>query len=150
MIELIPILPSLKENLAFVNNPDCADTLQMTIDFYKVVGYNPPWIGYYARSDNILVGSAAFKGKPINNKVEIAYGTMSRYRNKGIGTEICKSLVLLAQSIDPHVTITARTLPQENYSTKILKKNDFKLLGMVWDKEDGNVWEWEYEGKHST
>ena len=150
MIELIPILPSIEENSAFAYNPDCADTLQMSIDFYKVVGYSPPWICYYAHVDDLLVGGAAFKGKPVDNKVEIAYGTLPQYRNKGIGSEICRHLVLLSQTTDPSVIITARTLPEENYSTKILKKNNFNLLGEVWDKEDGNVWEWLYQDKHRT
>jgi RimJ/RimL family protein N-acetyltransferase len=150
MIEFIPILPSIEENSAFANNPDCADTLQMCIDYYKVIGYNPPWICYYAHLDGALVGSAAFKGKPVDNKIEIAYGTLPRFRNKGIGAAICKHLVLLARSTDPNVIITARTLPQENYSTKILRKNNFKFLGEVLDKEDGKVWEWLYREQNSA
>jgi hypothetical protein len=35
-------------------------------------------------------------------------------------------------------------LPEENFSTKILKKNGFKFSGVVNDAEDGDVWEWIY------
>jgi len=35
-------------------------------------------------------------------------------------------------------------LPEESYSTRILKKNGFVHLGTIWDDDDGDVWEWEY------
>ena len=144
MIELVPIQPTLKDNTEFNSNPDCVDTLNVCIEYYKKIGFNVPWICYYARKDAELVGSAAFKGVPVDNKVEIAYGTIERFRSKGIGKEICKALVDLALKTDPSVIITARTLPDNNHSTKILERNGFKLLGMIWDNDDGDVWEWEY------
>ena len=93
------------------------------------------------------VGSAAFKGPPKDGVVEIAYGTFEPYRQTGIGTEICKLLVELALKTDPAIRITARTLPQQNFSTKILETNGFEFSGMVNDPEDGDVWEWVYKKK---
>ena len=144
---LLPIKQTLEENETFGNNPLCNETLGMCIEFYKKVGFNPPWICYYVKENNQLVGSAAFKGRPINNTVEISYGTMEHYRQQGIGTKICKQLVELSLATDPSVRITARTLPEKNYSTRILEKNNFVLLGFVNDPEDGEVWEWEFEKK---
>ena len=144
MIELVPIQPTFEANTEFNSIPDCADTLNVCIEYYKTIGFNVPWICYYARRDMELVGSAAFKGGPVDNKVEIAYGTIERFRSKGIGKEICRALVELALKTDPSVIITARTLPENGHSTKILERNGFKLLGMIWDKDDGDVWEWEY------
>jgi len=143
-MNLLPIYQTLEQNSAFANNPLCIESLNMCIEFYKRVGFNPPWICYYVKENGELIGNAAFKGKPINNTVEIAYGTMEAYRQKGVGTRICKQLVELSLATDPSVRITARTLPENNYSTKILQKNNFILLGTVNDPEDGNVWEWEY------
>jgi len=117
----------------------------MCIGFYKKVGFSPPWICYYVEDDGKIVGSAAFKGQPINNTVEISYGTFEKHQQKGIGTRICKQLVELSLATDPSVRITARTLPQKNYSTRILEKNKFVLLGFVTDPEDGEVWEWEFK-----
>ena len=117
----------------------------MTIDFYKKIGFVPPWIGYYVEQNDDLVGCAAFKGQPVNGTVEIAYGTFEQYRKQGIGTEICKHLVGLSLKTDPFVRITARTLPEENFSTRILKKNNFIFTGTVNDTEDGEVWEWLYK-----
>ena len=144
-MNLLPIKRTLEENEAFANNPLCKETLGMCIEFYKRVGFNPPWICYYAEENGELMGSAAFKGRPVNNRVEIAYGTFENQRQKGIGTKICQRLVELSLATDPSIRITARTLPEHNYSTKILEKNKFILLGIVNDPEDGDVWEWEYK-----
>ncbi len=141
-MELIPIKETLEENKEFISNPLCIETIQMTIDFYKKVGFVQPWIGYYAKENGEFVGSAGFKGKPINGIIEIAYGTLEQYRKQGIGTAICKLLVHLSLQTDPSLKITARTLPEENFSTKILKKNNFIFIGTVNDVEDGEVWEW--------
>jgi RimJ/RimL family protein N-acetyltransferase len=142
-MNLIPIKPTLEENETFVNNPLCKESLGMCIEFYKKVGFTPPWICYYVEENDELIGNAAFKGKPINNSVEIAYGTMEDHRQKGVGTRICKHLVELSLATDPSVRITARTLLENNFSTIILRKNNFVLLGTVNDPEDGEVWEWE-------
>ncbi|HJS53382.1 MAG TPA: GNAT family protein [Chitinophagaceae bacterium] len=142
---LLPIKQTLEENDAFAIDPLCNETLAMCIEFYKRVGFNAPWICYYAEENDELVGSAAFKGKPVNNTVEISYGTMEKHRQQGVGTRICRQLVELSLATDPSVRITARTLPENNYSTRILEKNNFVFIGTVDDPEDGEVWEWEYK-----
>ena len=144
---LLPIKETMKENEVFAMNPLCNESLSMCIDFYKRVGFDPPWICYYAEENGELIGNAAFKGRPINNTVEISYGTMESHRQRGIGTRICKQLVELSLATDASVRITARTLPEKNYSTRILEKNNFVLLGFVTDPDDGEVWEWEYKKK---
>jgi [ribosomal protein S5]-alanine N-acetyltransferase len=141
-MELVPVKETLDENEEFVNNPLCHETIYMTIEFYKKVGFVKPWIGYYAKQNGDLVGAAGFKGQPINGTVEIAYGTFEKCRKQGIGTEICKELVNLSLKTDSSIKITARTLPEENFSTRILRKNNFIFIGTVNDQEDGEVWEW--------
>jgi [ribosomal protein S5]-alanine N-acetyltransferase len=142
---LLPIKENIEENDEFERNPLCQESLAMSINFYKSVGYCPPWIGYYAMLNDQLVGCAAFKGRPVDGKVEIAYATFEMHQHKGVGTKICKQLVDLSLKTDPSVIITARTLPEKNFSTRILEKNDFKLNGVVNDLDDGDVWEWEYQ-----
>jgi RimJ/RimL family protein N-acetyltransferase len=144
MLKLHPIFYTLEENYEFINVPECQEALVPTIEYYRAIGYCPPWIGYFASEDNILVGSAGIKGRPKNNKIEIAYGTFPQHREKGIGTAICRELVLLALQTNPTVIVTARTFEDKNFSARILEKNNFKLLGTVWDEDDGNVWEWQY------
>lgn len=145
-MNLLPILPSLAENTDFLNHPDAEPLVPMTVEFFNKIGYAPPWIGYFAQRNDQLVGSAAFKGAPKNGQVEIAYGVFPAYQQQGIGTKICHQLIQLAVNYDPTVTVTARTLPEENYSTQILRKNGFVYTGVIWDDDDGDVWEWVYKG----
>lgn len=144
-MKLVPIKQTIEENQEFVEHPDCRETVHMSIGFYKRIGYKPPWIGYYAKIDDRYVGSCGFKGGPREGKVEIAYSTFPQYRRKGYAAEMCRQLVKLAEHEDPQVVVTARTLLQENYSTKILQKNNFVLVGTVRDDEDGDVWEWKHK-----
>jgi ribosomal-protein-alanine N-acetyltransferase len=146
-MELVPVYEHIEENADLADDPLLTESLMMSIDFYKRVGFSPPWICYYARQNGELVGCAGIKGKPVNGTIEIAYGTFDKFRNQGVGTEICKILVDLSMNTDLSIRITARTLPEHNFSTRILKKNDFLYIGTVNDPEDGEVWEWEYQKK---
>ncbi|MFO7257297.1 MAG: GNAT family N-acetyltransferase [Bacteroidota bacterium] len=144
MITLVPIARRMEDNTAFAAVPDCAEILAMNVQYYDMIGYRPPWIGYFAEDNGIFKGSGGFKGAPFKGRVEIAYSTFAQFRHQGIGTAICRKLVELARAADPTVIIAARTLPDNNYSTRILRKNGFVLKGMVYDKDDGDVWEWHY------
>jgi ribosomal-protein-alanine N-acetyltransferase len=106
-MKLHPIHKELESNTEFATNPYCQDTLYANLDFYKKVGFNPPWISYYARIGGELVGTCAYKGKPVNNIIEIAYGTFEHWRQKGIATKMCKALIDLALATDDSVKITA-------------------------------------------
>ena len=141
---LLPIDTDQTKNERFKENPECVSILNVYPDFYQRVGYNKPWIGYFVTIDrDEIVGAGGYKGKPREGKVEIAYGTFKRYEGQGIGTEICRQLVLLSQNTDPAIRITARTLQDGYASIKILKKNGFECSGIVHDEEDGEVLEWE-------
>jgi RimJ/RimL family protein N-acetyltransferase len=145
-VELHLIQPTLEQNARFLSRLDSTEVLDMTVKYYARIGYSLPWVGYFAIIDDAIVGSAGFKGRPVQGKVEIAYGTEPAFQNRGIGSEICMLLVNIARTTDPAVTITARTLRKESYSTKILRKNNFIKKGTVVDPDDGKVWEWEYAG----
>lgn len=145
-MKLIPITNSLEENSSFLEAQDCPPIIEAMMDYYQKIGYNFPWVGYFAIDENgIPVGTGGFKGVPNNGKIEIAYHTFGRHEGKGIGTAICKELVSIAQNSNPSVLITARTLPVESPSCSILRKNGFTNLGVVIDPEDGEVFEWVIE-----
>ncbi len=145
-IQLIPIDQDESHYASFSKNTDCQEILKVYPDYYKRVGFNPPWIGYMVERDNKFIGCGGFKGKPKDSKIEIAYAAFKKYEGQGIGTEICRQLVLLSVKTDPNIRITARTLPENNASVRILKRNGFEFIGTVFDDEDGNVWEWEFKG----
>jgi RimJ/RimL family protein N-acetyltransferase len=145
-MKLVAISDRLEDNKVFDDFPSAKVILEMTIEFYKVVGFVPPWIGYFVMEEDNLIGYAGFKGPPKNGAVEIAYGTEEVYRSQGKGSAICKLILELAISTDPKTVVTARTLPEINHSTKILQKNGFVFSGTVTDPEDGEVWEWVFRG----
>ena len=141
---LLPIEIDEASNSGFRNNAECVEVLNVYPGFYERVGFIKPWIGYFATPDGAeIIGCGGFKGKPVNGKVEIAYGTFKKYEGRGMATEICKQLVLLARQTDPSIRVTARTLMETNASTRVLKKNGFEFTGIVNDDDDGDVWEWE-------
>ena len=141
---LFPIDIDVTLNSGFNNNPECAEVLSVYPGYYNRVGFIKPWIGYFATMDaNEIIGCGGFKGKPVAGKVEIAYGTFKNFEGRGVATEICRQLVLLSLKTDPSLRITARTFLETNASAQVLKKNGFECNGIVYDDEDGNVWEWE-------
>ena len=141
---LLPIDVDDSQNMKFRENPECIPVLDVYPDYYKKVGYNKPWIGYFATiHGQEIIGAGGYKGKPKDGKVEIAYGTFKKHEGQGIGTEICRQLVLLSLRTDPAIRITARTFQDGHASMGILKKNGFVCLGIVYDEDDGNVLEWE-------
>lgn len=143
---LLPIDIDETKNACFAGNPECAEILQVYPSFYKKVGFNKPWIGYFvANGANEIIGCGGYKGQPKEGKIEIAYGTFRQCQGQGVGTAICRQLVELALQTDPAVKITARTLQENNASISILKKNSFECLGIVYDEEDGDVLEWEFK-----
>jgi hypothetical protein len=44
-MKLIPISENPEENDHFLDHPLAKVVLEITMEFYKTVGYSPPWIG---------------------------------------------------------------------------------------------------------
>ena len=134
------------ENKEFDLNSDFSkmvyDKLQ---SLYERVGYQEPWVGYFATINNQIVGSCGFKNLPGNDrKVEIAYVTMPEFEGKGYASEMCKQLIQISLNKDSSVTITAQTLQTNVPSHKILIKNHFSQTGTIIDDEYGEIMEWTY------
>jgi ribosomal-protein-alanine N-acetyltransferase len=127
-------------------SPLATQVIKMTTQLYWAVGYEPPWIGYLAFENDANVGLCGFKSPPQDNRVEIAYFTFPEHESRGVATQMASELIRLAQGKMPDVTVAAQTLPEENASTSILKKLQFRLVGTVEHPEDGLVWEWQLSG----
>jgi ribosomal-protein-alanine N-acetyltransferase len=123
--------------------PIAAEVVEATTQLYRVVGYEPPWVGYLAFENGNCVGSCGFKSPPQDNRVEIAYFTFPGHEARGVATRMAAELIRLALDKMPVVIVAAQTLPEENASTSILKKLRFHLVGAVQHPEDGLVWEWQ-------
>lgn len=129
---------------------DCQTLLQMYEDYYPQIGFHLPWVAYLVVKQNQVVGSCGFTGQPHEGKVEIAYWTFKAFERQGIASFACRALVQLAQDTDPKVTITAKTAPEHNASTKVLANNQFVFTEVVQDEEIGDAWLWTLQPVEKT
>ena len=127
-------------------SPACQQLLDMYDGFYPKIGFNIPWIGYFVVRQDEIVGSCGFVGQPKDGKVEIAYWTFKEFEGQGIASFACKELVTIAYQADPDLTITAKTAPEHNASTRILENNNFVCTEIVKDEEIGDAWLWTHKG----
>jgi ribosomal-protein-alanine N-acetyltransferase len=126
------------------SSADCQSVLKAYPAYYhNVIGFHPPWIGYWVFRDEQIVGCCGYTGKPSVGKVEIAYGTFKEFEGQGIASFSCRELTKLAFETDSTLIVTAKTAPESNASVKILKRNGFEFSGIVQDDEIGDAWEWQ-------
>lgn len=127
-------LPEIPEDLAAI--------CRSSAEHYYSAGFVPPWAGYLLARDNTWLGGGAFVTAPENGRVEIAYFTLPAHEGQGFGRTTATLLVELARRADPAVTLWAKTLPEENASTAILRSLGFRHTGSTTDHEIGEAWEW--------
>lgn len=123
-------------------SPDCQALLQMWEDFYLKIGFNFPWVGYFVKRNDNIVGSCACIRQPGENSVEISYWTFKEFEGQGVATFSCSQLISIVKDVDPTLVIKAKTSPEHNASTKILERNGFLFNRVVQDHEIGDAWEW--------
>ena len=142
-VQLLPIDQSGAVNLPSVSFPELMkQTCAMTASFYRVVGFEPPWIGYVSVSDGQPVGGGGCKGAPRDGRVEIAYFTLPEFEGQGFASATARELIRIAKRAAPEVVVAAQTLPIPNASNTLLKKLGFSFHGALQHPEDGEVWEW--------
>ncbi|MCE3229390.1 MAG: hypothetical protein K0S32_3941 [Bacteroidetes bacterium] len=145
-LTLHPIPVNEDNTKAEYASEDCQMLLKMWNDYYPQIGFHLPWIGYFVKRDDMIVGTAAFTGPPKNNKVEVSYWTFKQFEGQGISTASCRQLIEIAKKTDPKIAITAKTAPEKNSSTTILEKCGFVFSAIVQDHEIGDAWEWVLPG----
>jgi RimJ/RimL family protein N-acetyltransferase len=148
---LDPIAPdsdvsALAETLApaFHGDPGPAlEILAQTIDLLARDPRPSPWGSYLALEAGTAVGICAFKSAPDpKGVVEIAYMTFPACEGRGHATAMAAALSRIAFAAGSPLVI-AHSLPQENASTRALRRNGFRFAGETIDPEDGPVWRWE-------
>ena len=145
-MNLAPIHIEEDPTLALYDTPDCQAIFRSYPAYYYETGYNPPWIGYFVVRDGVVVGVGGFVGAPQDGRVEIAYGTFKAYEGQGVASFTCQHLLAIARATDPTLIVTAKTAPEKNASTTVLKRHGFLQIGIVQDHEIGDAWEWVHQG----
>jgi RimJ/RimL family protein N-acetyltransferase len=107
-------------------------------------GADPAWNThlFVHVADAALLGLGGFKGPPAHGTVEIGYGIAPEYRHQGYATEGAAILVETARAAGV-TTVIAHTLPEPNFSTRVLTALGFTQTSTVSDPDEGDVWRWE-------
>lgn len=121
---------------------ELAAICRASAEHWREVGFTPPWTGYLLARGGEYVGGGAFVAPPADGRVEIAYFTLPAHERQGFGRTTARLLVDLARRADPALALWAKTLPEENASTAILRSLGFRHIGSTTDHEIGEAWEW--------
>jgi RimJ/RimL family protein N-acetyltransferase len=141
---LLPIHPDGKVDISASDLPEiAAGVIGATTRLYRAVGFEEPWIGYFALRESTVVGTCSFKSPPVNNRVEIAYFTFPEFEGAGVATAMARALVKIAQECAQDLVVAAQTLAERNASHRILEKLGFSHVESIMDPEDGAIWEWQ-------
>jgi RimJ/RimL family protein N-acetyltransferase len=119
------------------------ESFRATAELYTRVGFEEPWIGYLALTDETPVGTCGYKAKPQNGRVEIAYFTFPEFEGRGYASAMATRLVAIAQEHETSVVVAAQTLPERNASHRVLEKLGFRHVDTIDHPEDGTVWDWQ-------
>jgi len=127
---------------------DAVEVISATVKHYETIGFNEPWVCYFAIFESTLVGTCGFKSSPYNGRVEIAYFTFPKYESRGFATAMATQLVTIAKQQEPTILVTAQTLPEHNASHRILEKLRFDCIGKIEHVEEGTICEWHLAVDH--
>ena len=123
---------------------DPAVTGQFASDMVAIASaaHIAPWCGYIARREDRPVGFGVFKNAPTDGIVEIGYLTFPAHERTGVASNVAAQMLDIARDAGVKCVI-AHTLPEENASTEVLRRNQFEKTGEANDPDEGLVWRWE-------
>lgn len=105
-------------------------------------GKSPLWfspVAFVAIGPRRIVGSAIFKGAPVDGTVEIGYGIAPRCQGRGYATAGVDALVALALARAEVDAVHAETSVVNVASRRVLQKNGFRFTGQRLTDDDGLV-----------
>jgi ribosomal-protein-alanine N-acetyltransferase len=119
---------------------ELAGLLQLYLGWLRagedVAGYGP-WV-VIAREERAVVGSAGFVGRPKDGELELGYGIVEGYRNRGYATEAAAALVEWGVAQPGVERVIARCDRDNHPSTRVLEK-----IGMAPVQTAGVTVRWE-------
>ncbi|ASC70185.1 putative N-acetyltransferase YjdG [Halomicronema hongdechloris C2206] len=102
------------------------------------------WTHLFILNDSrLVIGYGGYKGNPdADGIVEIGYAIAPSYQRQGFATQAAR--ILMERAFAAQVTcVQAHTLPQENPSTRVLRKLGMARVASLEHPEDGAIWRWE-------
>ncbi|AJY77407.1 GNAT family N-acetyltransferase [Paenibacillus beijingensis] len=118
-IDLVNIHTSVFEN--YINNKKHIKSYleKLTID-PDLLGWGV-WL-VISKDTKEAIGDIGFKGKPVEETVEVGYGFLPEARNKGYATESVEALIKWAFSTHKVNQVIAECLIENHQSIKVLEK----------------------------
>jgi [ribosomal protein S5]-alanine N-acetyltransferase len=112
-------------------------------------GVDPAWFAHLLvdRAAREVVGLGGFTGPPVDGIVEIGYAVAPDRRGRGHATSAVRAWLARAERADVR-GVRARTAPEENASTAVLRRCGFARDGIVPDPDDGTLWAWRHALGH--
>lgn len=108
-------------NQNFDNGPEVSTYIKQLMEDPSLL-YWGSWF-VVKKSNGVIIGDIGFKGKPDENKVvEVGYGLLEKYWNKGYGTEAIGALIQWAFRTSKVDKIVAETLHDNCGSIRVLEK----------------------------
>lgn len=91
------------------------------------------------------MGFGGFVGEPdAAGSIEIGYLTFPAFEGQGVASAIAGEMVAIARR-EGLKAVVAHTLPMENSSTTVLRRNGFVRDGEAQDPDEGTVWRWRFD-----
>lgn len=127
-LEIIPCTADsmhLLQNQQYDNGPEIDRHLQELLEDPSLFTWGS-WL-IIRKSDGHIIGDAGFKGKPDDQQqVEIGYGLLEQYWNKGYATEAMNALIEWALANEEIEKVTAETERSNKSSIRVLEKIKMK------------------------
>lgn len=105
------------------------------------------WHGFWGVESGQVIGTCAYAARPDGEgRVEVAYFVFPPFEGRGLGRKMAGRLVTRAAA-DGRWPLMAKTVAEENASTRILRGLGFQRAGEAEDPEQGTVWVWVLAGE---
>ena len=132
--ERLEIIPCTEETaqMAEKQSYDNGPQISMSLEMLKA---DPTSLGWGAwlvikKSDGQVIGDIGFKGNPnVDNQVEVGYGLLKEYWNKGYATEAVGAIIQWAFATGKVDAIIAETLSDNLGSMRVLEKLNMQRVG---------------------
>lgn len=106
-------------------------------------GASDRWGLHLVFDDGALVGTAGWKGRPVDGVAELGYAIAPARRGRGLATAVVRKLLARARIAGVH-TVVAHTLAEPSPSTSVLARCGFVEVGEpLVDADDGVIARWE-------
>ena len=110
---------------------DLAEALPWFLEQLEAGPHAAGWLNWYGvlRDPAVLVAGAGFFGPPADGLIMVGYGSVPRYRGRGLATELVGALVERALGQPGVERVVADTAPDNAPSLRLLAKCGFAECG---------------------